>query len=174
MQPGKPLKIGIVLVGYVLALLVALAVSHIRAENTPASASQGMSAFGDLILFLGVFGLLALVPTALLLFFLRPFAGFWIGFGVLCLALTLAGPLTEIANTIIHLTGDFRSPTADVLSLLGLFYVFGSPLFFLGLLVIALVAPSGRPRLLMLLSAGFAFLTGTYALVMLLGFRRFF
>lgn len=78
MQLNTPLKIGIILAGYGSALFGAFAVSYIRAENTPAPVSSGMYAFGDSILFLGVFGLLALVPTGLLLFFLRPFAKFWI------------------------------------------------------------------------------------------------
>ena len=39
-------------------------------NNTVTRASSGMYAFADLLLFLGVFGMLALLPTALALYFL--------------------------------------------------------------------------------------------------------
>ncbi|HXN35535.1 MAG TPA: hypothetical protein VN877_05155 [Opitutaceae bacterium] len=71
----KPiLKVAIVAGGYVLAFLMAAAavVLHTAlAGESGAQASGGMSAFGDLVLFVAVFGAVALVPTG---------AGFYILF----------------------------------------------------------------------------------------------
>jgi hypothetical protein len=70
----KPvLKVAIVASGYLLALLVSWAAVALHAALTSdanAQASGGMSAFGDLILFVAVFGAAALAPTGAALFFL--------------------------------------------------------------------------------------------------------
>jgi hypothetical protein len=70
----KPLfKVAIIAGGYLLAVLVAFAAVALHAALTSESgapASGGMSAFGDLALFVAVFGAVALVPTAAALFFL--------------------------------------------------------------------------------------------------------
>lgn len=64
-------KLGFVIGGYVVACLVAYGAVYINdLFMDPAVASGGMSAFGDLILFVGVFGVLALFPTGLALYFL--------------------------------------------------------------------------------------------------------
>ncbi len=65
-------KAGIVLCGYVAAFVIASAAVALRiAATNPADASgaRGMYAFGDLILFAGVFGIVALLPTGAALFF---------------------------------------------------------------------------------------------------------
>jgi hypothetical protein len=66
-------KVAIVAGGYLLAFLVAFAAVALHAAITGesgAQASGGMSAFGDLVLFVAVFGAVALVPTGAGLFFL--------------------------------------------------------------------------------------------------------
>jgi hypothetical protein len=66
-------KLGLVVGGYVAACLVASGAVYINGlftQNAVAQASSGMYAFGDLILFVGVFGFLALFPTGLALYFL--------------------------------------------------------------------------------------------------------
>jgi hypothetical protein len=42
-------------------------------------------AFGDDLLFLGVFGVAAVVPSGAALFFLRPYRTFWLGLSVAAL-----------------------------------------------------------------------------------------
>ena len=67
------LKVAIVAGGYLLALLMAslsVALHVALASETGAEGSGGMSAFGDLVLFVVVFGVVAAVPTAAGLFFL--------------------------------------------------------------------------------------------------------
>ena len=70
----KPvLKVAIVAGGYLLALLMASAAVALHTVLTSESGAQpsgGMSAFGDLVLFVAVFGAVALVPTGAALFFL--------------------------------------------------------------------------------------------------------
>ena len=66
-------KFGLVTGGYAVACLVAGGVAYLNQLFTNDAASQasaGMAAFGDFILFIGIFGFLALFPTGLLLSFL--------------------------------------------------------------------------------------------------------
>lgn len=70
---SKLSKAGLVLGGYVLACLIAIGAVYVNGlftQNAAAQASSGMSAFGDLILFIGVCGVLALIPTGLAVYFL--------------------------------------------------------------------------------------------------------
>jgi len=65
-------KAGMVLAGYVAAFVIASAAVAVHIATTDpaeASAASGMYAFGDLILFVAVFGVLALLPTGAALFF---------------------------------------------------------------------------------------------------------
>jgi hypothetical protein len=74
MSTMKPwAKVGLVIGGYVLACLVASAAVYVNGLLTPADVklnSSGMTAFGDLILFIGSFGFCALFPTILGIYFL--------------------------------------------------------------------------------------------------------
>ena len=70
---SKVSKVSLVIGGYVLACLIAIGVVYLYELSIPAAASQassGMYAFGDLILFIGVCGFLALIPTGLAVYFL--------------------------------------------------------------------------------------------------------
>jgi len=74
-------KAALVLGGYVAAVIVAFAVgwlhSLVMSEIDPTNASGGMAAFGDALLFLAVFGVAAVPPTAAGLYFLRAVPAFW-------------------------------------------------------------------------------------------------
>jgi hypothetical protein len=66
-------KLGLVLGGYAAALLLAWGVVRLQgivSSRPDQQASGGMSAFGDALLFLGVFVMAAIPPTAALLYFL--------------------------------------------------------------------------------------------------------
>jgi len=70
---SKPAKFGLVIGGYVAACLIASGVVYVYqylTQDAVSQASAGMAAFGDLILFIGAFGVLALIPTGLALYFL--------------------------------------------------------------------------------------------------------
>ena len=133
-----------------------------------------MVAFGDTLLCLGIVSVMMLFPTMLALYFLRPYKNLWFAFAIACLVFALTGPAVEIANTAISASGNYNNPAADVLSLIGILHVFGAPLFLIGFIIFAVLAPAGRPRLLMLLSAGMEILTGIYVVVNLVLFSRFF
>jgi len=65
-------KAGIVIGGYSAAFVIASAAVAVHVAATDpieASAASGMYAFGDLLLFGGVFGVIALIPTGAALFF---------------------------------------------------------------------------------------------------------
>ena len=66
-------KLGLVISGYILACLIASGIVYVYelfTQNAAAQASAGMYAFGDFILFVGLFGFLALFPTGVALYFL--------------------------------------------------------------------------------------------------------
>jgi len=70
---SRTAKLGIVIGGYVTAWLLASGVVYVYqllTDNAVTQASSGMYAFGDLLLFVGMFGILALFPTGLALYFL--------------------------------------------------------------------------------------------------------
>lgn len=68
---NKLAKIGIVIVGYICAVIGAFAAVYINSLFIQdAQASSGMSAFGDTLLFMLVCGGLAIVPTLLAIYFL--------------------------------------------------------------------------------------------------------
>lgn len=67
------MRFGLVIGGYVGACLIAgsaVYVNQLLTDSAASQASAGMSAFGDLILFIVIFGILALFPTGVALYFL--------------------------------------------------------------------------------------------------------
>ncbi len=169
-------KIGIVIAGYVFALIGALAALYVRqlfTDTAAAQAASGMYAFGDEILLWGMFGFLALIPTLLAFYFLRPLEKLWRWFAAACLGFAGMGILLTLISMIINGTGAYHDPVWAVVSFLGLLYIFGVPLFFAGFLALAVIAPAGRSRRLMLFAAAAEMFTGLFALVMLFVFHRF-
>jgi hypothetical protein len=175
---NKPVKIGIVIAGYIFALGCASAATYIQelsTRGTDAQASQGMFAFGQTMLFLLVFGGLALIPTVLAFYFLRSSVKFWNGFAVLCLAFSILGLIVVFANALMNSNGGSASSSlAAVLSLLGVLGIFGTPILIVGFLILAVMAPSRRPRIFLLACAGLEILGELYVLVSFLLFKRFF
>ena len=134
-----------------------------------------MFAFGQSMLFLLVFGGLALIPTVLAFYFLRSSVKFWHGFAVLCLAFSIIGLIIVLANALMNANVlHIAESSATVISLLGVLGAFGAPILIIGFLVLAVIAPSRRPRLLLLASAGLDILGELYVLVSFLLFKRFF
>jgi hypothetical protein len=92
MKPAT--KVGVVVGGYIAAFGVASAVVSLYVALSPRTASQaasGMVAFGDTVLFCGVFGLVGVVPTGAGLFFLRPYRLFWRLLSAAALLITVTG-----------------------------------------------------------------------------------
>jgi hypothetical protein len=175
---NRSVKIGIVIAGYVLAGIAALAavfVNSLWMQAANAQASSGMSAFGDSLLCMLVFGTLALAPTLLAFYFLRPYKKFWTGFAVACLVFSITAPLVAAGNTLITTGGGHQNDDLGLmLSLAGILRAFAAPVLVAGFLVLTLLAPTGRARLLLLISAGAEILAELYVLVNFVVFRRFF
>lgn len=141
--------------GYAVAFLAASAAVALRVANTSgpvAQASSGMYAFGDSVLFVAVFGMLALVPTAAALFFLRPYDRFWQVLSVLALIVVLTG----VAAAILFAVGRHAAApsTLATWAAFSVLRILLAPLLALAFLVCALFSPNRHPR--------FAFLAATF------------
>jgi hypothetical protein len=147
------LKVTMVGGGYLAAFLVASAAVAIRLASTrgaDAQAASGMFAFGDSVLFVAVFGVLALVPTGGALYFLRPYRRFWMVLSLLCLAVAVTGLTAAILFAVGRHAASSPLATLAGLSVLRILV---APLLALTFLVCALFTPYRSPR--------FAFLAAT-------------
>jgi len=94
-------KVGVVCLGLVAAFVLACLAVFLRAlaiQGPDVQASSGMHAFGDLLFGVAVFGLLALVPFGLALYWLRPVARFWSVLAGAAVLSALSGVLALAAN----------------------------------------------------------------------------
>lgn len=153
-SPTSLLKVGIVAAGYIGAFLVASAVVAIRLASTrgpDAQAESGMYAFGDLMLFVAVFGVAALVPSGVALFFLRPYRRFW----AIVSALGLGVAVTGLAAVVLFAMGRHVPPPSPLATWAGLsvLRILVAPLLALAALVCTLLAPYRVPRLAFLAAA---------------------
>ena len=93
-------KIGLVIAGYISAILVAALSTwaYIKLTDTPErELSAGMYGFGDSLVFLAVFGLAAVPATSLALFFLRQNRWFWRICSTIAATLAATGLVSIIA-----------------------------------------------------------------------------
>lgn len=160
-------KPGVVLIGYAAALLVSCVVFYVYVYilnlNSAAQASGGMQAFGDFLLFVGLFGFLALFPTALALYYLRPFEMFWKVFSVASLVLAISGLLAAVM-----IGRPQQSPWAVlVVGFFGLVKILGAPLLGFGFLMCAVIAPTRRSRRFLIAAAAIEFVVSAYVFVCL-------
>jgi hypothetical protein len=162
-------KLGVVLTGYAAALLLTYACFYLLRWIRPSQdSSGGMQAFGDLLLLIGLFGFLALIPTALALYFLRPFEKFWTFFSVASLALAATGPVAALM-----MGRPQQAPWAVLLvGFFGLLKVLGAPLFGIAFLICAVISPIRRSRWVLLGAALIEFAVSAYALFCLLFLRH--
>lgn len=142
-------KIGLVLGGYVLAVVFAIVVTvaYIATEPPDAQASQGMLAFGESLVSMGAFGFAAIPPSGLALYFLRPFERLWAIFSIVAVVFALTG-LVGIAG--FAWSQRDQSDVALAASLFGILRVGGAPIFLVGDIVFTIFAPSKRSRLTLL------------------------
>jgi hypothetical protein len=148
MKPAT--KIGVVAGGYLLAAgaaSTAVAVHAALVSVVDVQPSGGMSAFGDLALFVAVFTVTALVPSALALFFLRPYRRFWI----VVSALGAAVAVTSILACVVFIAGTHAAaPTSlGFWAAMSVLRLLAAPLFALTFLVSALLSPYRGPRMLL-------------------------
>ena len=151
-------KSGVVLAGYVAAVLLASAALAVRLRNTQGpdtEASAGMYAFGDAMLFLAVFGFAAIVPTGLAFYFLRPYRWFWTALSITALAIAATGFLAAS----IYILAAWCQPRSEqsflmVWSALAVLRMLASPVLATGFAVFALIAPNRTSRWALAIAAG--------------------
>ena len=149
-------KVGAVLAGYVVAVLVASAAVAVRLADTSgpdAQASAGMYAFGDLLLFVAVFGVVALLPTGMALFFLRPCRLFWTVLSIAALVLAATG---VFATAVCVLASCWTVPCRplEFCAALAVLRMLASPLLATSLLLSVFVAPDWTSRWVLLAATG--------------------
>jgi hypothetical protein len=146
-------KIALVAGGYVVAFLIASAIVALRVATTsgPASqASSGMHAFGDALLFVAAFGVIALVPTGAVLYFLKGYHRFWKVLSLLGLAVAVTG----VVAAVLFAVGRHLSPPSPLAIWSGwaVLRILVAPLLALAFIVCAFMSPA-HPSRLMLLTA---------------------
>jgi hypothetical protein len=147
-------KIGLVITGYVIALLIAYAVlaMYIAATSGPdRHASGGMFAFGDILLFLAVFGVAAVPPTGAALFFLRPYRSFWVALSITALVLA-ATAIAALIDYVATRTAEAGSVVHDW-SALAVLRIIVAPLFALAFFLAVFFAPNRFSRVVLLVAA---------------------
>ena len=160
-------KPGVVLIGYAAALLVSCVVfyAYVYVSNwtNAVQASGGMQAFGDFLLLVGLFGFLALFPTALALYYLRPFEKFWRVFSIASLVLGISGLLAAL------MIGRLQRHPGAILGVgfFGLVEILGAPLLGLCFSTCAVIAPTRSSRRFLFAAAGIEFVVSAYVFVCL-------
>jgi hypothetical protein len=168
MKPAH--KIGAVAAGYFAAFLLASAAVAIRLVFTggpDAQAASGMYAFGDLALFVAVFGLAGLVPTGAAMFFLSPYRYFWVAISSVGFLLAVIG----VAAAVLFAFGR-GSPTTSTLGMMAGFSVsviLASPIIAPIFLIAGLLSPHKAPRLAFLTAALLEVATFAYAVYIWFG-----
>jgi hypothetical protein len=161
-------KFGVVLAGYVAAVLAANAVVAVRIAHTSgpdAQASAGMYAFGDGLVFIAVFGTVALVPTFSALWFLRPYRWFWTVLSVAALAVAATAILSASVYVMTaHLALPRESSLEIWAALAGLRMLVSPPLAAVFVLA-GIIAPSRTSRWVLLVAAGIEGAMAVYAVL---------
>lgn len=159
-------KFGFVSLGFAAAIAAACLAVTIReyyTDGPEAQASSGMYAAGDAMLGVAVFGILAIAPTALALYWLRPVPAFWtvLTWSAVLYALTGIGALgLRFASTSGSLGGW--------MALLSILRIAIMPVGALTLLTCAVFAP--KPRHRWTLTATFLIEAGIFAGIVLMKF----
>jgi hypothetical protein len=148
-------KTAIVVIGYLVAIGVAVAVVYAHAlltSNPDRQASGGMSAFGDSLLFLAVMCVASLPATGAALYFLRSYRPFWTVLSAGGAALAITG----LAALVFVLSSSIARPPSALQMAAGLSPIRAlvAPLFALIFLLAGILAPARWSRIILLLAAG--------------------
>lgn len=151
MRPA--VKVSLVVAGYVVAFLIAFAVVavYVAATSGPdRQASAGMFAFGDSLLFLGVFGVAAVPAIGASLFFLRPYRSFWLALSVAALAIAATG-VAAVVDYVAARTAE-ASSIVHAWSALAVLRILAAPLLTLAFFLSVLFAPNRSSRIALLVA----------------------
>jgi hypothetical protein len=160
-------KVTLVVLGYIGALAIAIAATslYIAATDTADRDTYGaMFAFGDSLLFLGIFGLAAVLPTCAALYFLRPYRPFWRALSITAVAIATSGAVAFCV--FLAMRGADPNSPASVWPALAVLRILVAPLFALAFLVSALFAPSRIPRIALLAATSLEVFASLYYVFM--------
>jgi hypothetical protein len=159
-------KLLLVLAGYLAAVVAGGAAGYLydrRVSALPYDTSGGMYAGGEAITSLGVFLLVALVPTLLGLWFLRRHEKSWTVLGIAALGFAGAGLLSVL------LPPGIRPGWAGIPLLLAelmrVAHLLGAPLWIVSFGLFALLAPFRAPRRRLVLATALELVAGVLVLV---------
>jgi len=161
-------ELGTVLGGYAAAVLAASTAVAVRVANTSgpdAQASAGMYAFGDGLLFIAVFSVVAIFPTGLALYFLRPYRWFWVMLSIAALA--IAGTAI-VATSVCVVTASLdlsRESPLMIWAALAVLRMLLSPPLAAGFVVAGVIAPSRASRWSLVAAAGIEGVVAAYAVL---------
>ena len=160
-------KTAVVLAGYGAALAGGVAATYLYDRMLPRDVSDGMAAFASVQFGLLALGFLALVPTGLALWWLRPVKPFWRAMKALCLAGAATGPAALALFLITRQMEPGRNPLFFA-SYFSLERIFATPVFCAGFLLIALFTPAAFGRKLLFAAAALEAAVGAIAFLTLL------
>jgi hypothetical protein len=123
-----------------------------------------MYAFGDLLLFVAMFGFGSLLPTGLGLYFLRPFTRFWT---VLSIAVFIIAGTSLVAVAVLFAAPPQATGTSGwaLASFFAFFRLAGAPLFASAYILAALLAPNRSSRWSLLAATGLEAVVGLSSFV---------
>lgn len=149
-------KLSLALGGYALAFVAsAVCVALYDRQWTPADnqAMGGMIAGGEMMLGFAVFGLGSTAPTGLALWFLRDSRRFWTAFATAGLVFAISGLGVVLMPLAVGGGAMETIPAFQLMGVLAIVQMFGSPLWIAGFLLFALLAPARDLRRSMLVAA---------------------
>jgi hypothetical protein len=155
-------KVAVVFFGFVLALAIAciaLKVYVARTAGPDREQYAAMFAFGDSLLFLGIFGVAAVPALSATLYFLRPHPSFWRLLSIATLAVSVTSIAASIAISYQRSIGSSRA-LSTVFALASL-EALCAPAFVVLFLLFGIFAPSRSARVVFAaatLAEAFAFL----------------
>jgi hypothetical protein len=134
-----------------------------RASALPYDTSGGMYAGGQLLAELGAFLVVALVPTLLMLWFLRGNKTFWQAIAFASLAFAGMGLLAVLSPLVIQRT--YKDVFMMALDLLGLAQLLGMPLWTAAFVLFAFLAPTRLARRLLIAAVSLELVIGVCAAI---------
>jgi hypothetical protein len=160
-------KFGVVLAGYIAAVLtagVAVYVRQLHTQGPDADASAGMYAFGDGVLFIEVLTVVAFLPTVLALYFLRPYRLFWSALSVTALALAATG-FFAASVYVMSSSGRLAGSVWDMLAAFSVLRMLGAPLLAAAFVTSGLIAPARWPRWGLIIAGGIEGAVAAFAIL---------
>jgi hypothetical protein len=157
---SRSAKVGMVVAGYVAAILAGGLAARLYDARVPYDTSEGMYAAGQAMCSVAAFLVVSLIPTLLALWFLRRHERFWNGVGVLSVGFAAAGLIAALLFRTTTPTGVLA-----LVSVLGLAALLSMPFWAVAFLLFASLAPTRVARRKLMIAVGIELAIGICGLV---------